>query len=271
MSITIHDESIPKPTGEIVDLPAPAPHPMLTRAFMRDYQRTTETADEKAWLNGLFCTSNERLLQARLERDAYGNEVIQLRRQNIALYILVAIMAGLLLWGLMLPVVPPVSKEPALEVEPYQGSLFWNEIEIDGETNTFPVAPPEINPSPAAQSSTLETGESSVVGITETVTPLTYHITHYGATGNEVARGGLPEFWDAWAIEHGYTGIVAVSGDTPWYWRFDEEPPVIIHIGGHGDFVVVDRTAFGNDRNLDIFGLNKNRGTERATAWEVTE
>src|SRR3990167_8877071 len=99
-----------------------------------------------------------------------------------------------------------------------------------------------------------------------------YRITHYGPTGYGVARDGrLPEEWERQAISDGLGGICAVSMDTPWYYRVRENPPVVLRVSGHGTFLVVDRTSERIRNTIDIFGLNRDRGTEKAKVTEVSQ
>ena len=249
-------------------------HPMLTAAFMRRDRRITETLAEKEGLNGIFepvyQDAADRLHQMRCALDYQRRGAWLLIKIIIGLCVVLPAVTAFLVWSLLAPAPMPVETEPVLEVVPTASVYMWETVTIDGETNSLPFL--------------IDESESIVFREGDSVAPAPvpdgereYHITHYGPPDfpvtNQVARGGTVQEWLSYAAVHSYDGIVAVSGNTPWYNRVKEidQPgsPVVIHIEGHGTFVVVDRTAYGNDRNLDIYGLDKVDEPNSATATEV--
>jgi len=61
---------------------------------------------------------------------------------------------------------------------------------------------------------------------------------------NQVCRGGTVRSWVDRATEMGLDGICAAGGQSPWYWEAKyADPPIILHIQDHGDYLCVDRMA----------------------------
>lgn len=106
--------------------------------------------------------------------------------------------------------------------------------------------------------------------------PETYRITHYGPPTfpetNLVCRGQSVLGWLEYAYEMGYSGICAVSPDTPWYDDAKHaNPPVVLDISGHGQYVVVDRTHPRMQRIIDIYEPDQNGQSMYAHNETVTE
>lgn len=242
-------------------------HPALNEAFIRRsrlnrHPRFEETTEEREALD-VITIPNYKTQQDRINTSA--SKLVELTRaahgHKVAVWVLSIILAtSVCINGIL---INRINSEGSLGERQdgieEKGIAVLPIGDLEKQMQTVPILEGADSP----------TAPSPVADPLET-TSGTYHITHYGATGNEVARGGTTDFWTDYARANGYDGFCAVSPDTLWYDRVRDNPPVVLRVNGHGTFLVVDRTASRIRNCIDIFGLNRNRGSEYATATEVS-
>ena len=107
-------------------------------------------------------------------------------------------------------------------------------------------------------------------------------ITHYGPPtfgldNCHTATGYTPRealaICEAYSLEWGVPidGFCAVSRNLPWY-TFTE-PPTLIYVDGHGNYLVLDHKGAGDCAGVDLYLPNQDgcEFSEECLAWEVSE
>jgi hypothetical protein len=146
-------------------------------------------------------------------------------------------------------------------------------LSVDGAEPTYADDDPTVIDCLVTSVAEVEVVEEEVLA----PAPSTYRITVYGPpmfpTTNHVARwpmtvGDCLEC----ATALGLDGICAVSPDTPWYDRVRDDMPPIIEVEGHGQYLVVDRTATWIQSTIDLWAADPWPGGTYFREWrEVTE
>ena len=107
-------------------------------------------------------------------------------------------------------------------------------------------------------------------------------ITHYGPptfnldnchTATSYTPREALAICEAYSLEWGVPidGFCAVSRNLPWY-TFTE-PPTLIYVDGHGNYLVLDHKGAGDCAGVDLYLPNQDgcEFSEECLAWEVEE